>query len=254
MIGIRGAGASLPITDATATASDIVSGKIAYNNNGRIVGTHIESGTVITDATATSSDIKYGKIAYNNSGRIVGTHIESTITDATANASDVISGKVFYNNNGRQVGTLSQLTGPTQHISIPSGTLSGFTTNQYIFSAKCVYKGNDVTMNTSTEYVNTIVPVTSSTKTSIYKITTFNFDLSKLIHMTVVVNSSTYKYEFPSMMADGWCEIPIKGSLAFLISNNKITDLAIVYSYQTTPNDKLKYSYEIDIEQMLSNT
>mgnify|MGYP006910405710 CR=1 FL=1 len=39
MIGIRGI-AKKPITDATATADDIVSGKIAYNNNGRVVGTH----------------------------------------------------------------------------------------------------------------------------------------------------------------------------------------------------------------------
>ena len=39
MIGIRGI-AKRPITDATATADDIKSGKIAYNNNGRVVGTH----------------------------------------------------------------------------------------------------------------------------------------------------------------------------------------------------------------------
>lgn len=71
MIGVRGAGANIPITDATATASDIVSGKVAYGNNGRIVGTHTESK--ITDATATARDIVSGKVAYNNNGRVTGT-------------------------------------------------------------------------------------------------------------------------------------------------------------------------------------
>lgn len=77
MIGIKGI-AKKPITDATANASDIVYGKIAYGNNGRIVGTHTESGSVITDATAAASDIVSGKVAYNNYGRVVGTHICSS--------------------------------------------------------------------------------------------------------------------------------------------------------------------------------
>lgn len=104
MIGVRGSGCSMPITDATASASDIVSGKVAYGNNGRIVGTHTESK--ITDATASAADIVSGKVAYNNYGRIVGTHTESKITDATASAKDIVSGKVAYNNYGRVTGTL----------------------------------------------------------------------------------------------------------------------------------------------------
>lgn len=71
MIGVRGSGCSMPITDATASASDIVSGKVAYGNNGRIVGTHTESK--ITDATASAKDIVSGKVAYNNYGRVTGT-------------------------------------------------------------------------------------------------------------------------------------------------------------------------------------
>lgn len=71
MIGVRGSGCSMPITDATANASDIVSGKVAYGNNGRIVGTHTESK--ITDATASAKDIVSGKVAYNNYGRVTGT-------------------------------------------------------------------------------------------------------------------------------------------------------------------------------------
>ena len=65
MIGVRGSGCSMPITDATATANDIVSGKIAYGNDGRIVGTlsnsiktkeiFIPSGTTIS-----SGNYNYG--------------------------------------------------------------------------------------------------------------------------------------------------------------------------------------------------
>lgn len=66
MIGIKGV-AKKPILDATAVSSDIISGKIAYNNTGRIVGSisdssvlkefaiHIEKGTY----TATKSSITY---------------------------------------------------------------------------------------------------------------------------------------------------------------------------------------------------
>lgn len=56
MIGIKGI-AKKPITDATATAESIVSGKIAYNNNGRITGaldiSQLPKSTVITIPIAT---------------------------------------------------------------------------------------------------------------------------------------------------------------------------------------------------------
>ena len=56
MIGIKGI-AKKPIIDATATAESIVSGKIAYNNNGRITGaldiSQLPKSTVITIPTAT---------------------------------------------------------------------------------------------------------------------------------------------------------------------------------------------------------
>lgn len=66
MIGIKGI-SKKPITDATAVSSDIISGKVAYNNSGRVVGSisnssvlkeftiHIEKGTY----TNTTSNISY---------------------------------------------------------------------------------------------------------------------------------------------------------------------------------------------------
>ena len=73
-------GADLPAkieaytTDGTAAAGDIISGKIAYSNNKRIVGTYEPLDT--SDATATAADITKGKIAYVNGVRIVGTREE----------------------------------------------------------------------------------------------------------------------------------------------------------------------------------
>lgn len=63
-------------TDGTAAASDIISGKIAYSNNERIIGTYEPLDT--SDATATAADITKGKIAYVNGKRIVGTREEAT--------------------------------------------------------------------------------------------------------------------------------------------------------------------------------
>lgn len=77
--------------DGTAAAGDIISGKIAYSNNKRIVGTYVPLNT--NDATATASDIVRGKTAYANGNKITGTvrevqantqyYEEATINDQT---------------------------------------------------------------------------------------------------------------------------------------------------------------------------
>ena len=126
MIGVRGSGGSAPITDATATASDIVSGKVAYNNNGRIVGTHTESGTVITDATATASDIVSGKVAYNNYGRIVGTHTCSSGGSTDGGGSGSIQTKEFYiPANSSITDNYNDIIAWTKTYSCKSGRQSG---------------------------------------------------------------------------------------------------------------------------------
>lgn len=47
MIGIKGV-AKKPIIDATAVSSDILSGKVAYNNNGKVIGS-ISNSTVLKE-------------------------------------------------------------------------------------------------------------------------------------------------------------------------------------------------------------
>lgn len=66
-----------------ATASDVVSGKTFTSADGlKVVGTHVcEDGIDTSDATATASDIVYGKTAYVNGGKVTGTVEE--VTQAT---------------------------------------------------------------------------------------------------------------------------------------------------------------------------
>lgn len=101
----------LDIIDATAEPSNVASGKVFYNNNGRQEGIWTPTVTdFIKDATATPDKVLQGEVFYNNEGRQEGIYVPDPaeiITDATALPSDVASGKIFYNNDGRQQGTLT---------------------------------------------------------------------------------------------------------------------------------------------------
>lgn len=114
MIGIKGV-AKKPITDATAVSSDIISGKVAYNNSGRVVGLisnssvlkeftiHIEKGTY----TNTTSNISYtypkgyvSMIDMDNSFGDLG--IQCTTHDSSSTVTGIIKsgGDVVYLSEG----------------------------------------------------------------------------------------------------------------------------------------------------------
>lgn len=76
-------------SDATATASDILVGKMAYGQGNKIYGTLITRteegapsyGTDTSNATATSSDIVYGKTAYARGQLLTGTLKNSEVEE-----------------------------------------------------------------------------------------------------------------------------------------------------------------------------
>ena len=97
---IYGGNTLIDITDTTAVAADVASGKYFYSNGGvKTQGTSTKDSDT-TDATATAAEILYGKTAYINKNKITG---EMT-------------------NNGAVTGVIST---KTQQYTVPQGFHDG---------------------------------------------------------------------------------------------------------------------------------
>lgn len=87
MISVKGV-AKKPITDATAIAENIVSGKIAYNNDGRIVGTLSESSVLykrtITIPKGTYRSHQTSVKVYKEAGQLLNVSNAYTMKDMYA--------------------------------------------------------------------------------------------------------------------------------------------------------------------------
>lgn len=89
------------VQDNNLVASNIKSGVSILGIN----------GTYTSDATATASDIKSGKTAYINGAKVTGTHTEFT-PDGNATTSQVLKGATFYSNSTtKQTGDIETYAG-----------------------------------------------------------------------------------------------------------------------------------------------
>lgn len=128
-------------SDATATAEDIRSGKVAYGKDGYMIGTlNPSSGIDTSNATATAEDIAYGKTAYARGQLLIGT-MQSSVEEIYGVSSDPYTVKDLH----------GLLTNYSDGTKVKSRTLLAFTkdntycvslvnlegdSNQYIESLK----------------------------------------------------------------------------------------------------------------------
>lgn len=102
--GVKFVSPPVNTADATITEADVLTSKIAYGPNGRVVGTLVPLNT--SDATITAGDVLAPKIAYGPHGKVVGTLVPLDTSDATITAGDVLASKIAYGPTGKVTGTL----------------------------------------------------------------------------------------------------------------------------------------------------
>jgi len=82
------------------------------------------SGIDITDATATADDVRTGKTAYIASGKIDGELTPLDTSDATAAEGDILTGKTAYVDGSKITGSASPNPFPPFETLIPLSNLT----------------------------------------------------------------------------------------------------------------------------------
>ena len=119
-----GAGAALDPDELTATAADVLFGKIAgvKDNDEPVSGTMPNNGAV-SKALNAGGSYTIPKGYHNGSGKVTANTLASQ-TSATAAAGDILAGKTAWVNGSRLTGTLATMAGQTITPSASKQTIS----------------------------------------------------------------------------------------------------------------------------------
>lgn len=147
---IYGGETLIDLTDTTATASDVVSGKYFYGRDGvRTVGTNTNDSST-ADANALSSEILSGRTAYVNKQKITG---EMTNNGAVSGSISTKSGTYTVPNGYHDGSGTVSISSTEQAKIIPSNIKAGVE----ILGEVGEYTGEGVTAQ-----IKTITPTTTS--------------------------------------------------------------------------------------------
>ena len=104
----KGSSGGTDVSGVTATAGDVLSGKVIVNSNGQeVTGTMPNNGAVSQTVTS-NGDVPIAEGYHNGSGKIT-VNVEggaSIPTDGDAASGDVLSGKTFYSGGSKKTGTM----------------------------------------------------------------------------------------------------------------------------------------------------
>lgn len=120
----QGTSGGTDVSGVTATAEDVLAGKVIVNSSGQeVTGTMTNNGAVSQTVTS-NGDVSIAKGYHNGNGKIT-VNVEggtSIPTDGTATAANVLKGKTFYSGGSKKTGTMPTVTLGNPTISIDSAT------------------------------------------------------------------------------------------------------------------------------------